>query len=357
MNTEPHLNIESITTFRSRVADLMRAEVTSGNPRALVVLAIDGLSYRVAQECWPSARLELQHAVLPTTSSAGWLSALSGLPVFDHGVPGVIIRATAEPTAELINVFDHRGHLGTAPTLFDDAQRLNYSPVALLGDLAAYDCSWRDLVLGPATRVATSRFFTSSDGQRPRQSSDAIVGGVATAVSQVISAAREPVLAWIFIELDRHIHYSGYDDHARQVLYELDTWARDLAATGQAVVLAHTDHGLTPTVHDPDLANLLTDLARGHEASMGGAGRIRWFYLADPTRREQLIQAMVSSLPADVRVGTSDELFPAGSPAHRRVGEVLVTAEGERFLTDPSYQYDHGSATADEVRVPFAQWS
>ena len=43
-------------------------------------------------------------------------------------------------------------------------------------------------------------------------------------------------------------------------------------------MIAHSDHGLTPTDHDPALEAALNGLTGRHGWAIGGAGRCRWLY-------------------------------------------------------------------------------
>src|SRR5438270_1323937 len=125
------------TAFRTFVRALLEREAGTEVPRDVVVLAVDGIPYDMAAEAWPEARIERLRAVFPTTSSAGWLSSLSGLDVDAHGVPGVVFRV--EDGAAPIGVFDFHGELGSAANenVFSDAEALGYAPLAIGGDLAA----------------------------------------------------------------------------------------------------------------------------------------------------------------------------------------------------------------------------
>lgn len=149
------------TAFRSRLAALTAAAATHAAPRHLVVLAVDGLPFEQAVAHWPHARTERLTSVRPTTSSAGWLSSLTGCPVAEHGVPGVVFSDPGGSGA-LINVMEYAGP-GLTPVrenIFSDAARSGLRPLAVLGDLEAYPSSWRDALLRHAEPVTGHRFYT-----------------------------------------------------------------------------------------------------------------------------------------------------------------------------------------------------
>lgn len=321
----------------------------------MVVLAVDGLSYAFAADHWAgAARISRLRSVFPTTSSAGWLSSLTGLDVARHLVPGVVFR-DPEGSGGLINVFDYRGG-GLTPareTVFTDARRAGYRPLAVLGDMETYGGSWRDALLRDAEPVLGHRFYTQDDGPYRERDPGVLVDLVRDALARTLTAPGEgPRLVWCYVELDRHVHHFGYDRHAARFLAGVEELARELVDAG-AVVLAHADHGLTPTRPDPDLTELLEALARKHGMRMGGAGRTRWLYLRPGTAGTVAVE-LRARLPESVRVARSGELFPEG--VRRRVGELVLIAEGDAFLADHGYRYEHGSLTDAELDTPYAAW-
>ncbi|GAA2422270.1 alkaline phosphatase family protein [Streptomyces glaucus] len=348
----------SVTDFRGELARLMAAAGTVGErPPHTVVFALDGVDLATARRCWPAAETRLMRSVTPTTSSACWLSALTGLDTAAHGVPGVVF---ADPSGGpgLVDFLSYRGP-GLAPdadTVFGDAARLGRRPLALLGDMEHYGSAWRDALLKGAEPVAGHCFYTEGGVYRYRPAAE-VFDRVRTAVESALEryGAQEPCLIWCYVEVDQHVHRHGYDRHTTEVLTALDGYARALVARG-ALVVAHADHGLVPTVHDEALAGLLDQLGQRYGFRMGGAGRMRWLHAAPGTDRAELAAVLQKSLPSDVRVLDADSVFPPGSPARARVGGVVLVAEGERFLTDPGYRYDHGSFAPGETDTPFSVW-
>lgn len=344
------------TEFRRRLWALLRAEADGPAPRDVVVFAVDGLPFRLAAEHWPEAATECHEAVVPTTSSAGWLSSLTGLDVADHGVPGVVFGHPLG-TGEQINVLEYEG-TGLAETdsdVFEDARELGYLSLAVLGDLECYPGAWRDALVGRARPVLGHRFYTEGRGRYAARPPREVERRVRAAVDAALDGPRtRPRLVWCFIEWDQHIHRHGYDTSALDALHRIGRIARELHAGG-ALVVAHSDHGLTPTRHDPQLADLLGLLARRHGFTMGGAGRTRWLHTASGTHR-RLLADLMRLLPDDVRVVASDEMCPSGSLARSRMGEICLVAQGELFLSDPEYRFDHGSVLDDERLIPFSSW-
>ncbi|MFJ8011898.1 alkaline phosphatase family protein [Streptomyces sp. NPDC096339] len=352
------------TEFRPLLASLLAAPAA----RHVVVLGIDGLGHRHALAHWPQARTLRLTTVLPTTSSAGWLSSLTGRTVAEHGVPGVVFtdpgaaapgRCAGRPP--LIDVMRYAGPGLTPVTgnIFDDARGAGLRPLAVLGDLEAYPGAWRDALVRGARPVTGHRFYTRGDGPYRPPSARLTAERLRGAVSRTLAAygGAGPCLLWCYVELDRHVHHHGYDDHVSEVLTCIGEMAADFAAAGTTVV-AHSDHGLTATRHDPALAALLDGLGREHGFAMGGAGRVRWLYPASrgPVPLARLAAVLRRELPADIAVTPTDELLPAGSLARARAGELSLVAGGERFLTDPHYTHDHGSASPAELHTPLSTW-
>ena len=169
------------------------------------------------------------------------------------------------------------------------------------------------------------------------------------------SAIGRSEAGWCFVDADRHIHRHGYDQHLLRFIRLVNAAASDLADEG-AVVLAHSDHGLTLTEHTAEIARLIRDLETEHGCKMGGAGRTRWIY-SPPAGDDRVISILERSLPASVRIRHADDLFAAGSLARWRVGDIVLVAQGREFITTPGHCFDHGSCTDVEIRVPLAQWS
>ncbi len=342
-----------ITSFRGRLADVM--DHAAG--QHVVVLAVDGLSLALACDHWAGAATETLESVHPTTSAAAWLSALTGLTVAEHGVPGVVF-ADPNGSGELVNVFDHHRTDLTVPgeNIFSDAAARGHRPLAVLGDMEAYPCAWRNELLRHAITVTGHRFYTTGEAIYRARDPHELAGGVRAAVEDTLArhGASAPCLVWCFVELDRHVHHHGYDDHVAKALAALEVLALDLVERG-AVVVAHADHGLTPTRHDPELQRLLDALGRERGFRMGGAGRTRWLYPA-ASGVDQLISVLERELPPSIRVVDTDLLIPAQSVARKRAGDVSLVAHGEEFLTDPAYRYDHGSTLPEELHTPLSTW-
>jgi hypothetical protein len=325
-----------IADFRRHV----RARYEAG--RHVIVLAVDGIPHDLACRAWPRARVTRARSVFPTTSSTAWLTSLTGESVDAHGIPGVVFAV--EPGGPLVDVYAYRGPLGDAPDtdLFTDAARAGYAPVAILGDLEATDCTWRDLLVHRARVVRGFPLFARLDPQ-------AIGDRLEAAVAHARASHPGPCLVWCFVDADLHIHRHGYDRALLDVLARIDAlaaaWARD------AVVVAHSDHGLVPTRHDPEVAAVLD----GVGCPMGGAGRTRWLYV-EPGAEARVRDELARRLPASIAIHDADELFAPGSRARRRVGSIVVIARGEAFLAPDGYRFEHGSLTDGEVDVPVADW-
>jgi hypothetical protein len=318
----------------------------------VVIFAVDGIPYELALAAWPHAEVSQMRSVFPTTSSSAWLSSLTGAEVGLHGIPGVVFKS---PGGDVINVFEYKGSLDLPATgnIFSDAAALGYLPVSVVGDWEPYDCAWRDALLRDSRPLMGYRFYTAPTPREPRQLSLRAL----RAVSECLDAPRPrpPALVWCFIDADQHIHHQGYDEALVSFLGLLDEVAVELTRRG-VIVVAHSDHGLVPTNHNPDVVRLLEEVQARYDCALGGAGRTRWLYTR-PATEDRVAAALERSLPSSVRVRPADEVFDAGSRARARVGEVVLIADGEDFMTFSGQRFDHGSSTEAELNVPFAQWS
>lgn len=347
--------LPSIVQFRGRIRAILERE-RHGHRRPVVILAIDGVPHDLALSSWRHARIERMRSVFPSTSSTAWLSCLTGLDVDDHGVPGVVFRLARNDDA-LVNVFEYQGSIcPDATTLFDDAAELGYVPFSLAGDLAHLDCAWREALLRGSRRVPSPPVYAGMNHALappdPAQTCRQLERAIRDCMRSVPAGAA--AMVWCFVDLDLHIHVHGYDEHALHLLSLVERMAMDLAS--QAVVVAHSDHGLVPTTGDPAIAALLDRLTAIHGCRWGGAGRARWAY-PRPGTGQRIRDALARELPPSVLVEDADALFRKDSLSLQRVGEIVLVAQGEQFISSDGYRFEHGSRTDREIDVPLAQWS
>lgn len=341
-----------ITSVRGRIRALMQREQGGGAPRNLVVLALDGIPANLGMPLWRGATVTPLLSVFPTTSSAAWLSSLSGMTVEQHGIPGVVFHDDA---GQLIHLFEHHSAVPTPAidNMFSDAAACGYRALAPMGDWRGIPAPWLGTLLGGAELVPSHTFLGA--GAEPG-------AATALAVFDTVRAccarrrAGKPVLVWCFVDADRYIHTHGYDGAMMVFLETLDALAGRIVDELGAVVVCHSDHGLVPTNHVPDIAAILGTVAGTYGAQLGGAGRTRWIYPCAQTG-ERMLAFLDRSLPASVQVRAADDLFGARSLARRRVGEIVLVASGADFVTFDGQRHEHGSWDAGERVVPFAAWN
>ncbi len=345
------MSAASITATRRDIG-LIVANEASARRRDVLVFALDGIPLDIAMQSWPNARVSPRTAVFPTTSSTGWLSSLTGLEASAHGVPGVVFQVDGVP----VNVLAHQGSLGesdaiASQNIFSDARALGYAPVALLSDWTPFPGAFRDLLLRHAQTFASPTFYA----EKEPTTATSVLSTLASTLERVRRDARDPCLVWCFVDVDCHVHRFGYDEHVLDVLRGFDTLASQLAQT--SVVVAHSDHGLVPTVHVPEIVEAIDAISRKYGASVGGAGRARWLHLAPPhveAARRELTESLAGTAVSVLR---TEEIWPAGGLSARRAGALWIVAEGTHFIAPPGYAFEHGSRTTDEIMVPFATWS
>lgn len=343
----------SITSVRARVQALMAGEIASGAPRHIVVLAIDGVPASLARPMWRAAAVTTLTSVFPTTSSAAWLSSLTGMAVARHGIPGAVFKTDE---GQLINIFTHTAPVPTpaVDNLFSDAAACGYLPVAPAGDWDGVAPAWLDTLLRGALRVPSPPFFSAAAAPGGAGVASTILGTVLACCAR--ADAGQPALVWCFIEADHHIHYHGYDADMHAFLATLDTLADRIADALDAVVVCHADHGLVPTRHVPDIAAILAALPDTYAAQLGGAGRTRWIYPCARTS-DRMRAFLERALPTSVRLHEAGALFGTHGLARRRVGEIVLVASGPDFVTFDGQSYEHGAWDDDERLVPYATWN
>ncbi|WP_042872559.1 alkaline phosphatase family protein [Dickeya poaceiphila] len=331
----------SLRQFRHRIAARLPRN------RHQIIFALDGIPGKLADAIWHIPTIERWQAVFPTTSTTCWLSSLTGLSVSEHGIPGVVFQDKCVQET-LINICQYQGDKLAIPgeSIFHDARRSGYLPQAIMGDLLPIEGAWTRALLQGAEFTDPTAFFTLTPPLNPK----AQLETVETAVERALARSATPCLIWVFIDVDHYIHTHGYDSLVTTFLQGIDELAQHLTHQGYDVI-AHSDHGLVPVVHDEEMARLIAVLCDQFGATMGGAGLTRWFYVAKeniPAFQNALITAF--SDVADIVPGT--ELAEVG----HRAGDLFLIARGERFIAPIGWCYEHGSRQADELDVFYAVW-
>jgi hypothetical protein len=343
----------SITSVRARIQSLLAQETARDVARDIVILAIDGIPFALASLLWKNARVSPMQSVFPATSSAAWLSSLTGMRVAEHGIPGVVFLDDA---GRLINIFSDDANIAVPAVgnVFSDAWASGYQPMAPLGDWQGLSRAWLRILLHGAEAVEGAQFYTAPVQAAPAQVGAAVLDTVRACAAR--RRAGRPLLVWCFIEADRHIHVHGYDEAIVDFLEYIDNLAGRIAFELDAVVIAYSDHGLVATRHAPDIDAVFGQVQREYDARLGGAGRTRWIY---PRARsgQRIIAILERSLPSSVDIYPADALFEPGSLARKRVGEIVLVAQGDEFVTFGGQRYDHGSYGDGERYVPYAAWN
>lgn len=326
-------------------SSLSRTDVSC---RSLVALAVDGVALGDARRCWRGARIAAVTAEFPTTSSTGWLSSVTGLAPVEHGALGVMQRMASGGILQSVFSRVPIGAFPVSSTIFHDAARLGYRPLALTGDLVDCEGPWRAALLAGAEISEGPRLLAG--GARDRAEPERIVEALEDAIEAAMAREPRPVFLWCHLDVDLAIHFFGVDAWVVDLLHRLDAMAMRLSR--RARIVAYSDHGLVPTRHDASLAERLSAFCAAEGLDMGGAGRVRWLYDADDPRLASALRAL---LPDDVRVARREDVFPDGLYT-ARIGPLVLEATGERFLTDPLYTHDHGSSLPTETGIPYAAW-
>ncbi len=333
------------------LAELGRAE------RGVVVLAVDGLSHRVAAATWPSARLTTLSSTFPSTSATAWLTALTGVGPLVHGVPGMVYRVGHRLVHAVTGAVlagpptPPPGIVRPAPTVFDRASATGVRCLTLGRELDHLPGPWAPALLSGATPVPPATAVLAGQAADP----GALVEAVVADVKAVLDAepGRGPRLLWVYVNLDDHVHANGYDQPATTAMRQVDAAARRWAARGWTVV-AHSDHGQLPVRPDPALARVWAELDDPGECELpsGGAGRVRWLH--PRPGRENALRARAAAALGDAAVILTPR--DVGLPASR-VGAVVAVAASPRFpVPDPLVRFEHGGTDEDEMAVPFAVW-
>ncbi|MFC1442620.1 alkaline phosphatase family protein [Streptacidiphilus sp. N1-10] len=336
--------------------------------RGVVLLALDGLSYGVAEQTLVHARIRPLLSTFPSTSTTAWLTAVTGLEAGEHGAVGMVYRAPgADAVTHLVSGSRYRfgdavaGDRGAGrlvlggPTLFERCAESEQNRAVVVGaELEGLSGEWAEALLRGADVVPSA----------PGPLTDDPVEVVRRAIRDVGARllAEPPSLVWAYVNLDDHIHRFGYDRRLREAVRLLDLAACGWAEAGWSV-LAHADHGQTPVTPRTELIDAWARLDSPAHCLLpaGGAGRVRWMY-PRPGHRRRLAEELRQALAGHALVLSPEDLDAQGLLAAtpvvlERIGAVVAVAASSCFpVPDPGLAWEHGARSEDELLVPLAAW-
>lgn len=355
----------------SALPDIVLGELERA-PRGVVVLAVDGLSHAAAVTGWAGAELTGLDSTFPSTSTTGWLTAVTGVGPDRHGVPGMVYRVPGEGTL----VYAVTGRvLARGPadpdgdrrlvvpqrTVFDRAAEAGVTCLALPREIGWLPGPWaRALLRGARVVRGPAESVLADQCADPPRLAAAVGEQVELALAE--APAGRPSLLWVYVNLDDHIHRHGYDDALLAAVAHLGRSAARWSARGWTV-LAHADHGQVRCQPDPVLVRAWSDVDTPADCHLpaGGAGRVRWLY-PRPERAQAVHERLVAALAGTADVLTGQQLeglgLAGGDGALRgRVGAVVAVARDARFpIPDPGLGWEHGGIDEEERLVPLATW-
>jgi Type I phosphodiesterase / nucleotide pyrophosphatase len=322
---------------------------------SVILLAVDGVSLRIAEGLWRCDHLVRLRSVVPTTSTTAWLTALTGAGVQEHLVPGLVFKPDDE--SELVNVAEIKpGDDGATalipaiPTIFERIEKTGVSSIACLGGLTAYPGPWRESMLRGCKQLPSRRF--------PTLRAEAMLAASA-AIADVEDALRQSPadsLVFAYIDLDTAVHRYGYNHDVLAGLSAIDTAARRWSKAGTSVI-AVSDHGLVPVSPSSDALAIWGRLETGPlcASPAGGAGRMRWLY-ATPGKENELVGQARSELQEWAEIVDARELH-LDPQLRMRIGSAIAIARDPGFPLPPGHRsWDHGATTEEELLVPLAYW-
>lgn len=326
----------------------------------LVVLMVDGVGVSVARDVWPHAEIRALVSTFPTTSATAWLTALTGAAVGRHLVPGMAFRIDNRDVMA-IGPAPHNlvGDAAAGSSVFSRLVSDGVPVTILPGMIARYPGPWANALWGKAKVVCGEPYLLTPDDPRTA------IGKATEAVDRFLVESAGVVV--VYLDVDAAVHHEGYSARVRQALREVEQVALRWRAAGVAVI-ALSDHGAVPVEPDDQIRRRLDRLVQSGQCSsvVGGAGRVRWFYLGDPQCSEAQAVVLADSVRAtlgDVAwVATRAQaitagLFPAQDELLHRIGDVIAVALDPRFpVPDDNARYEHGATSAAESLVPFAVW-
>lgn len=347
------------------IARAFDAAVAAARRRPTALLAIDGLPWELANDGWAPDELLPVTTVFPSTSTAAWMTAVTGVGLDQHLVTGAVYRAGGELIDPVRGKPLDKANRGAAhaairsnPTVFEVLAAKGVSSVAVLGDLGAHRGPWTAALLRGATHVVARSI--PAPGQSLVDSTQSVLSAVEEAIAAHLGG---PLFVWAYVNLDEHVHRFGYTAATDFVVDAIEVTARRWAERGVEVI-AVSDHGLVPAEPSPDAADAWARLERSPMCSLppGGAGRVRWLHTI-PGAVDHVVAVAREELAGVARVTTPRELADLGFiPDHPEVlyrfGDVVAIATAPSFpCVDPTAVFEHGSMTPTEMIVPLARWT
>ncbi|MET7981773.1 MULTISPECIES: alkaline phosphatase family protein [unclassified Streptomyces] len=323
----------------------------------------------MAESAFSHAHIRPLRSTFPSTSTTAWLTAVTGTDAGVHGAVGMVHRAPgADHVTHLVTGETYafgplrtpgNALLHTGPTLFDRAVESGRPALVIGAELERLTGAWVEALLHGA-RIVPSPAATATLSTDPVSVAERTVREIGAVLGRDHDT---PPLVWAYVNLDDHIHRSGYDARLREALLLLDTAAARWADAGWNV-LAHADHGQVEATPDEALAEAWARLDSPAHCRMpgGGAGRVRWLHPL-PGREESVAALLGDTLGDHALVLTPDELharglLPATPVVRERIGEVVALATSPRFpVPDPTAAWEHGSVSDGETLVPLAAWN
>lgn len=350
------------TDIGSRLAEVMPTALemmTTGAVRSAVVIVVDGLG-------WANLRAQRQHAptlstwvgsrietVSPSTTGAALATITTGALPGQHGLLGYRIY---DPE-------DQR--LRTTLKEWDGISNARrWQPVETVFEGAGARGIRSVVAARPAhSDSGLTRAILTGAKYLPGQTiHDRVV-----AVRDAVKASEPPTLAYLYVdELDK----AGHHDRAEGAqwlkrLEQLDTALNDLTAglPQDVGIVLTADHGMINIAQHQKIT--LGERALEGVREVGGEPRLRYLYLEDPSRAEEIAERLSVSESARAWVGTRQAWIDAGvfgemRPEHmERLGDVILAARKRvtyQLESDPvallTMVGQHGSFDEDERGIP-----
>jgi hypothetical protein len=371
VGTDPVQNLAVVPHLIREAALDAGSPYATGATRATVVLGVDGISWEVAAATLQPDVLCPLTAPVPSTSVAAWITAVSGLELGQHQVPGPVYRHPDGPADKVWNIFRERAYgwgddwssggeptaglrLGPWPTVFGELAAAGVRSRLHLADISTMPGTWTDALVSGATDLVPPVL----DWDAARMEPATIVRATIDEVDDSLKVLdRRPGLIWIHVNLDEYIHRLGYDASVSAAVRRLGEAAGDWADRGVTVLL-HSDHGQIRTRCPDRLAAAWqrVESPRYCTGPAGGAGRIRWLHCREGLAGE--VHAILAAAGGDgLLVRYRDEVPELAGAPEGSIGEVVLIATGSDFpVPDPEYLFEHGGLTAAEMIAPLAIW-
>lgn len=329
------------------------------NKERIFTFALDGINYDVAKCFLDPSEIICLKSSIPSTSATSWLSSIIGVEPKYHHIPGYAFRSKTDNN---LSLFYNRTLRPKYKTLFEDMmQMFDIKTMSDFGDFKNIQGPWFNYIsrgsdvsfdLDIYNNQKYDNLLQKLNSKQEFSYHDDLFLLLKTKIERKINKFLEQNThraLFLLIDLDIHIHRFGYDFHIGEALKFFNSIFRQLQ-TDNHYVIAYSDHGLTKTYNCSKTQEIIQHYT-SNKVHVGGAGRMRWVY----SDNQDLFLDLKEALEPNNFVVLKQKVFHKS--IQDLIGDIVIIAKSEAFISDTNYTYDHGGLSLKETLIPFCTYN